>query len=69
LFLYLPVETLPVPQNAASRFGVVWNRKGMSSQLYLEKVRREIEGDEDLNQKILTVIGTKVSWFVEGVKP
>jgi hypothetical protein len=35
-------------QNAASRLVVVWNRKGMSSQLNLEKVRRETGGDKHL---------------------
>jgi hypothetical protein len=49
--LYSPVETLPVLQNAASRLVVVWNSRGMSSQLNLEKVRRitgKIFTSEDL---------------------
>jgi hypothetical protein len=40
---------------------MVWNRRGMSSQLNLEKVRRETGGDEPpSDQKILPVTGTKV---------
>jgi hypothetical protein len=59
LFLYSPVETLSILQNAASRLVVVWNRRGMSSQLNLEKVRRETGGDEpSSDQKILLVPGT-----------
>jgi hypothetical protein len=41
---------------------VVWNRRGMSSQLNLEKVRRETWGDEpSSDQKILPINGTKVA--------
>jgi hypothetical protein len=43
VFLYSPVEILPILQNEASRLVVVWNRRGMSSQLNFEKVRRELE--------------------------
>jgi hypothetical protein len=46
VFLYSPVETLPILQNAASRLVVVWNRRGMSTQLNLENMRRETRGDE-----------------------
>jgi hypothetical protein len=61
VFLYSPVETLPIFQNAASRLVVVWNRSGMSSQLNLEKVRRESGGDEPSSyQKILPVTSTNV---------
>jgi hypothetical protein len=36
-----------------------WNRRGMSSQLILENVRRETGRDEpSSDQKILTVPGT-----------
>jgi hypothetical protein len=41
VFLYSPVETFPILQNAASRLVVVLNRRGMSSQLNLEEVWRE----------------------------
>jgi hypothetical protein len=41
VFLYSPVETLLIFQNVASRKVDLWNRRGMSSQLNLEKVRRE----------------------------
>jgi hypothetical protein len=44
VFLYSPVETIPILQNAASRLVVVWNRRGMSFQLKLKKVRRETGG-------------------------
>jgi hypothetical protein len=61
VFLYSPEETLPILQNAASTLVMVWNRRGMSSQLNLEKVRRETGGDEPpSDQKILPVTGTKV---------
>jgi hypothetical protein len=54
-------------QNAASRLVVVWNRKGMSSQLNLEKVRRETGGDEtSSDQKVLPVTGTKVPSVCRG---
>jgi hypothetical protein len=46
VFFYTPVETLPILQNEASRLVVAWNRRRMSSQLNLEKVRRETGGDE-----------------------
>jgi hypothetical protein len=55
LFLYSPVETLPTLQNVASRFVVVWNRRGMSSQLNLKKVRRETGEIEQSSEKILTL--------------
>jgi hypothetical protein len=62
VFLYSPVETLPIFQNVASRVVVVWNRRGMSSQFNLENVRRETGGDEPpSDQKILPVTGTKVA--------
>jgi hypothetical protein len=48
MFLYSPVETLPIFQNVASRLAVVWNRIGMSSQLTLKKVRRENGGEDPL---------------------
>jgi hypothetical protein len=41
---------------------VVWNRRGISPQLNLEKVRRETGGDEASSEhKILPVTGTKVA--------
>jgi hypothetical protein len=41
---------------------VVWNRRGISSQLNLENGRRETGGDEpSSDQKILPVSGTKGS--------
>jgi hypothetical protein len=56
VFLYSPVERLPIVQNAASILVDVWNRRGMSSQLKLENVRRETGGDEpSSDQKILIV--------------
>jgi hypothetical protein len=62
VFLYSLVETLPILQNAVSRLVVVWNRRGMSSQLNLETVRRETGGGEPSSeQKILYVTGTKVA--------
>jgi hypothetical protein len=62
VFLYSPVETLPILQNVTSRLVVAWNRRGMSSQLNLEKVKRETGGDEtSSDQKFLPVIGTKVA--------
>jgi hypothetical protein len=62
VFLYSPVETLPVLQNAALRLVVVWNRSGMSSQLNLKKIRRETGGHEPSSgQKFLPVTGTKVA--------
>jgi hypothetical protein len=62
VFLYSPVETLPVLQNAASRLVVVWNSRGMSSQLNLEKVRRLTGGyEQSSDQKILFVTGTNVA--------
>jgi hypothetical protein len=60
MFLYSPVETLLILQNAASRLVVVWNRRGMSSQLKLEKVRRVTGGSKpSSDQKILPVAVTK----------
>jgi hypothetical protein len=70
LFLYSPVETLPILQNASSGLVVVWKRRGMSSQLNLEKVRRESGGDEPFSdQKILPVSGTKMAgvWIGRGL--
>jgi hypothetical protein len=67
VFLYSPVETLPFLQNAASILVVVWNRRGMSSQLNFEKVRRETGGDEPLSyQKNLSVNGTKMAGLWRG---
>jgi hypothetical protein len=43
VFLYSPVETLPIFQNATSRLVVVWNRRGMSFQLKFENERRKLE--------------------------
>jgi hypothetical protein len=43
--LYTAVETLPIFQNVASTLVFVWDRREMSSQLDLEKVRSEREGD------------------------
>jgi hypothetical protein len=65
--VFVPVETLPAIKNAASRLVVVWNRTGMSSQLNLEKVRRETGGDEpSSDQKILPVTGTKLAGVWRG---
>jgi hypothetical protein len=69
-FLYSPVKTLPILQNAASRLVVVWNRRGMSSQLNLLKVRRETGGDEpSSDQMVLPVTGSKVAavWWRSGL--
>jgi hypothetical protein len=61
MFLYSPIETLPIFQNVASRLMAVWNWRGMSSHLNIEKVRRETGGDEpSSDHKILPVTGTKV---------
>jgi hypothetical protein len=61
VFLYSPVETLPILKNTPSRLVVVWNRRRMSSQLNFEKVRRETGVDEpSSDQTILPVTGTKV---------
>jgi hypothetical protein len=35
VFLYSPIETLPILQNAPSILVFVWNRRGISSQLNL----------------------------------
>jgi hypothetical protein len=70
VFLYSPVETLPIFQNVASRMVVVWNRKGMSSQLNLEKVIRATGGDDlSSDQKIFPLTGTKVAcvWRSRGL--
>jgi hypothetical protein len=62
VFLYSPVETLPILQNAASTLVVVWDRRGMSFQMNFEKVRRETGVDEpSSDQKFLPVTGTKVN--------
>jgi hypothetical protein len=67
VFMYSPVETLPILQNSACRFVVVWNRRGMSSQLNLEEVRRETRGDEpSSDQKLLPVTGMKVAGVWRG---
>jgi hypothetical protein len=36
-FLYSPQRTLPVIQTVVARFGVLWNRRVMSSQFHLEQ--------------------------------
>jgi hypothetical protein len=67
MFFYSPVEILPILHNAASRLVVVWNRRGMSSQLKFEKVRRDTEGDEpSSDQKIFPVTCTKVAGVWRG---
>jgi hypothetical protein len=67
VILYSPVETLPIRQNAASRLVVAWNRRGISSQWNLEKVRRETGGNEpSSDQKILAVAGSKVAGVWRG---
>jgi hypothetical protein len=67
VFLYSPVETLPILQNEASTLVDVWNRRGRSSQLNLEKVRWEHGGGEPTSdQKILPVPGTKVAGVGRG---
>jgi hypothetical protein len=67
VFLYSPVETFPILQNAASRLVVVWNRRGMSSQVNLEKLSRENGGDEPSSeQKNLLVTVTKVAGVWKG---
>jgi hypothetical protein len=69
VFSYSPVETLPILKNEASTLVVVWNRRGMSSQLNLEKVRRETGGDEpSSDQKFLPVTGTKVVGVWRGMR-
>jgi hypothetical protein len=46
---------------------VAWNRRGISSQLNLEKVRRETGGNEpSSDQKILAVAGSKVAGVWRG---
>jgi hypothetical protein len=60
VFLYSALEIFAILQIAASRLIVVWNRRGMSSQLRLQNVRRESGGDEQpSDQKILPVHGFK----------
>jgi hypothetical protein len=62
VFLYSPVERLPIFQNVVSRLVVVWNRRGMTSQVNLQKLKRETGGDElSSDQKVLSVTGTKVA--------
>jgi hypothetical protein len=62
VFLYSPVETLPILQNAALRLVVVWNKSGMSSQWNLKKIRRETGGHEPSSgQKILPATSTKMA--------
>jgi hypothetical protein len=71
VFFYSPVQILPILQNAASRLVVVWKRRGMSSELKLEKVRREPGGHEpSSDQKLLPVTGTKVAavWMGRGLR-
>jgi hypothetical protein len=70
-FLYSPVQTLPILQTAASRLVVVWNRRGMSSELNLENLRRESGRHEpSSDQKIFPVPGTKVAavWMGRGLR-
>jgi hypothetical protein len=65
--LYSPLEILLILQSAASTWVVVSTRRGMSSQLNLEIVRRETGGDEpSSHQKILPVTGTKVACVWRG---
>jgi hypothetical protein len=67
VILHSPVETLRILEDAASRLVVAWNRRGMSSQVNLEKVRREPGGDEpSSDQKILPVTGTKLAGVWRG---
>jgi hypothetical protein len=67
VFLYSPVETLLILQNAASMLVIVWNRRGMSSQLNLVKVRRETGGDEpSSNQELLPDTCTEVAGVWRG---
>jgi hypothetical protein len=62
VFFYSQVETLPILQNAVTRLVFVWNRRGMSSHLNLEKMRRETGGHEpSSDQKILLVTVTTVA--------
>jgi hypothetical protein len=62
VFLYSQIETLPILQNAASRLVIVWNGRGMSLQLILQKVERETGGDEpSSDQKILPFTGTTLA--------
>jgi hypothetical protein len=68
--MYSPVGTLPMLKNAASRWAVVWNRIGMSSQLNLEKLRRETGRDEPTSdKKVLLVNCHQGGWCVEGEGP
>jgi hypothetical protein len=65
--LYSPLEMLLILQSAASTWVVVLTRKGMSSQLNLDKVRKLTGGDEPSSQKkILPVTGTKVACVWRG---
>jgi hypothetical protein len=67
VFLYSPVETLPILQNVASRLVVVWNVRRMSSQLNLEKVRRETGGDElSSDPKVFPFTGSKLAGVWRG---
>jgi hypothetical protein len=59
--LYSPVETLPIVHNAASILVVVWNMRGMSSNLNLEKVRRETGGEEPFSDQIMPDTGIKLA--------
>jgi hypothetical protein len=59
--LYSPVETLTIFKNVVSRLVVVWNRRGMSSLLNLEKVRKETGDELSSDQKFLPVTDTKVA--------
>jgi hypothetical protein len=63
VFLHSSVGTLLIFQNVASILVVVWNMRGMSSQLNLEKVRRETGGDEPTSdQRSCLLLTTK--WLV-----
>jgi hypothetical protein len=65
--LYSPVERLPILQNAASRLLVAWNRRGLSSQLNLDKERRESGVDEpSSDQKLLPVFYTNLAAVWKG---
>jgi hypothetical protein len=67
VFLYSPVKTLPIFQNAASRLVAVLNRREKSSQVNLEKVRRGTGGDEpSSDQNILPVTDTKLAGVWKG---
>jgi hypothetical protein len=67
VFLYSPVETFNILQNAASRLVAVQSRRGMLSQLNFEKLRRESEGYEpSSDENFLPVTGTKLDGVWRG---